>query len=68
MVEMGTIEYYKEEIKQREQEKVICINALENMFRKGVEDQLLFDVIVEKIANGNSMIKYYRQQIERKVE
>lgn len=73
MVEYGTIEFHQEEIKRHLLEKTICGHALKNMVREGVDNEELFDIVVEKLHSANrdiewnkeKLVEIYKQKLEK---
>lgn len=58
MEQYGTKEYYKELVQQNETEKLILINALENVAKKDYSNPTLIDEIATRLNSVNADLKY----------
>lgn len=67
MAEYGTVEYYKEQIKELETKKEILLNALENVARKDFSNFNLIDKIAEEISSTNNSLKWKEQELENSI-
>lgn len=65
MAEYGTIEYYKEQVKDLETKKEIFLNALENVARKDFSNLNLIDKIAEEISCTNNNLKWKEEELEK---
>ena len=62
MEQYGTKEYYKELVKRNETEKLILINALENVAKKDYSNPTLIDEIAKSINAVNINLNYNKER------
>lgn len=64
MAQYGTIEYYQEEIDNKEIEKQILLNALAFEARKDYPNFEIIDTIAVKLNDVNSTLRWVTKEIE----
>lgn len=67
MAEYDTIEYWADEIKAKELDKEIYLNALANVSRKETQNLTLIDLIAERLNDTNVTLSYYRSRMKEAV-
>ena len=63
MAEYGSIEFYQEEMKRHLLEKTVCEHALKNIVRESVDNEEVFDLVVERLHSANRDIEWCKEKL-----